>query len=76
MADKHLRVTNRQSPRQCSSVEPSLFAPKSRRPLVMAGYTALASRVLTALKSAAHMRALNRVFGTLFVFLSVFKRVG
>ena len=42
----------------------------------MAGYTALASRVLTALKSAAHMRALNRVFGTLFVFLSVFKRVG
>ena len=48
--------------------------------VVMAGYTALASRVLTALKSAAHMRALNRVFGTLFVvagaFLSVFKRVG
>ena len=47
--------------------------------VVMAGYTALASRVLTALKSAAHMRALNRAFGTLFVvtgaFLSVFKRV-
>ena len=47
--------------------------------VVMAGYTALASRVLTALKSVAHMRAMNRVFGALFVvagcFLSVFKRV-
>lgn len=46
--------------------------------VVMAGYTALASRVLSALKSAAHMRAMNRVFGTLFVvaggLLAVFKR--
>jgi homoserine/homoserine lactone efflux protein len=46
--------------------------------VVMALYTALASRVLGTLKSAAHMRALNRVFGALFVtagaFLSVFKR--
>jgi len=48
--------------------------------VVMAGYTALAAKVLTTLKSAAHMRAMNRVFGSLFVaagaFLSVFKRVG
>lgn len=46
--------------------------------VVMALYTALAARVLGTLKSAAHMRALNRVFGALFVtagaFLSVFKR--
>jgi homoserine/homoserine lactone efflux protein len=46
--------------------------------VVMAGYTALAARVLGALKSADHMRALNRVFGSLFVLagalLSVFKR--
>ncbi|MBK6472690.1 MAG: LysE family transporter [Betaproteobacteria bacterium] len=46
--------------------------------VVMAGYTALASRVLAELKSAAHMRVLNRVFGGLFVaagaFLAVFKR--
>ncbi len=46
--------------------------------VVMAGYTALASRVLAELKSAAHMRVLNRIFGGLFVvagaFLAVFKR--
>lgn len=46
--------------------------------VVMAGYTALAARVLSALKSTAHVRALNRVFGTLFMVagasLSVFKR--
>lgn len=46
--------------------------------VVMAGYTALAARVLSALKSPAHMRMMNRVFGSLFVvagaFLSVFKR--
>lgn len=46
--------------------------------VVMAGYTALAARVLSAFKSAAHMRAMNRVFGSLFVvagaFLAVFKR--
>jgi homoserine/homoserine lactone efflux protein len=46
--------------------------------VVMAGYTALAARVLAALKTPAHMRALNRVFGSLFVLagglLSVFKR--
>jgi homoserine/homoserine lactone efflux protein len=48
--------------------------------VVMAGYTALAAKVLGALESAAHMRALNRVFGSLFVaaggLLSVFKRAG
>jgi homoserine/homoserine lactone efflux protein len=48
--------------------------------VVMAGYTALAARVLSTFKSAAHMRAMNRVFGSLFVlagaFLSVFKRTG
>jgi homoserine/homoserine lactone efflux protein len=46
--------------------------------VVMAGYTALAARVLGTLRSAAHMRAMNRVFGSLFVmagaFLSLFKR--
>lgn len=46
--------------------------------VVMAGYTALAARVLASLKSAAHMRLLNRVFGALFMtagaFLALFKR--
>lgn len=46
--------------------------------VVMAGYTALAARVLAALKSTAQMRILNRVFGALFVaagvFLATFKR--
>jgi homoserine/homoserine lactone efflux protein len=46
--------------------------------VVMAGYTALAARVLGTLRSAAHMRAMNRAFGSLFVlagaFLSLFKR--
>jgi len=46
--------------------------------VVMAGYTALAAKVLSALRSPGHMRALNRVFGSLFVvagaILSVFKR--
>jgi len=35
--------------------------------VVMAGYTALASRVLSALRSEAHLKALNRIFGSLFV---------
>lgn len=35
--------------------------------VVMGGYTALAARVLAALKSERHIKALNRVFGTLFV---------
>lgn len=46
--------------------------------VVMAGYTALASRVLGALKSPYHIRAMNRVFGSLFVaagtLLALFKR--
>lgn len=46
--------------------------------VVMAGYTALAARLLRTLKSTAHIRALNRVFGTLFVvaggLLAMFKR--
>ncbi len=46
--------------------------------VVMAGYTLLAARVLGALKSAAHIRATNRVFGGLFVLagslLALFKR--
>lgn len=48
--------------------------------VVMAGYTVLAARVLGALKSPAHMRALNRSFGALFVLagslLALFKRAG
>lgn len=46
--------------------------------VVMAGYTALAARLLSTLKSSAHVRALNRVFGSLFVvaggLLALFKR--
>jgi homoserine/homoserine lactone efflux protein len=48
--------------------------------VVMAGYTALASRVLGALKSPAHIRAMNRTFGGFFVLagslLALFKRAG
>lgn len=46
--------------------------------VVMAGYTALAARLLRTLKSTAHVRALNRLFGSLFVvaggLLAIFKR--
>ncbi|MFY8118597.1 MAG: LysE family transporter [Roseateles sp.] len=35
--------------------------------VVMAGYTVLAARVLAALRSEAHLKLLNRVFGGLFV---------
>lgn len=46
--------------------------------VVMAGYTVLAARVLAALKSERHIKALNRVFGSLFVaaglLLASFKR--
>jgi homoserine/homoserine lactone efflux protein len=46
--------------------------------VVMAGYTALAARVLAALRSEAHIRVLNRTFGSLFVaaglLLASFKR--
>ncbi|HEY1092947.1 MAG TPA: LysE family transporter [Burkholderiaceae bacterium] len=47
--------------------------------VVMAGYTLLAARLLSALKSERHLRALNRVFGSLFIaagtLLATFKRV-
>jgi len=47
--------------------------------VVMAGYTALAARVLQALKAPSHLRAVNRVFGGFFVLagslLALFKRV-
>jgi homoserine/homoserine lactone efflux protein len=46
--------------------------------VVMAVYVALAARVLGALKSPAHIRAMNRSFGGLFVLagslLAMFKR--
>jgi homoserine/homoserine lactone efflux protein len=46
--------------------------------LVMGGYTALAARVLAGLRSAAHVRATNRVFGACFVaagvLLAAFRR--
>lgn len=46
--------------------------------IVMAGYTALASRVLRAMRAPAQLRVLNRVFGSLFVvagsLLGLFKR--
>lgn len=48
--------------------------------VVMAGYTALAARVLSALRSERHLKAVNRVFGSLFVvagaLLATFKRAG
>lgn len=47
--------------------------------VVMAGYTALASKVLRLLKSPGQIKALNRTFGGLFVaaggLLALFKRV-
>lgn len=46
--------------------------------VVMAGYTALAAKVLGALKSPDHIRTMNRVFGSFFVaagtLLAFFKR--
>ncbi|MBV8605813.1 MAG: LysE family transporter [Pelomonas sp.] len=39
--------------------------------VVMAGYTLLAARVLKQLRSAAHLKAINRVFGALFVGVGV-----
>lgn len=46
--------------------------------VVMTGYTALAAKVLGALKEPAHIRAMNRIFGSLFVLagslLAFFKR--
>lgn len=46
--------------------------------VVMAGYTALAARVLAALRSPRHLRWMNRGFGALFVvagaLLATFKR--
>lgn len=46
--------------------------------VVMGGYTALAARILAALKSPEHLVAINRVFGVLFVLagsmLALFKR--
>jgi len=46
--------------------------------VVMAGYTVLAARVLRALRSQAHLKAMNRVFGSLFVaagaLLATFKK--
>jgi homoserine/homoserine lactone efflux protein len=46
--------------------------------VVMAGYTALASRVLSLLRSPRQIRWMNRTFGSLFVaagaLLATFKR--
>ncbi len=46
--------------------------------VVMAGYTVLAARVLRALRSESHLKAMNRVFGSLFVaagaLLATFKK--
>lgn len=46
--------------------------------VVMAGYTALASRLLRSLRSSRQIKLLNRVFGSLFVIagglLAMFKR--
>lgn len=48
--------------------------------VVMAGYTLLAARLLRLLRSARQVQALNRTFGSLFVFvamlLATFKRAG
>lgn len=46
--------------------------------VVMGAYTALAARILVALKSPSHVILINRVFGTLFIaagsMLALFKR--
>ena len=46
--------------------------------VVMAGYTALAARVLSALRSEKHLRLMNKTFGSLFIaagaLLATFKR--
>jgi homoserine/homoserine lactone efflux protein len=46
--------------------------------VVMAGYTVLASRVLSALRAERHIRLMNRAFGSLFIaagaLLATFKR--
>ncbi|MCV2350694.1 LysE family transporter [Paucibacter sp. Y2R2-4] len=46
--------------------------------VVMAGYTVLAARVLSALRSSHHIKMMNRTFGALFVaagaLLATFKR--
>ena len=46
--------------------------------VVMAGYAAMAARLLAALSNPAHIRAMNRTFGSLFVLagtlLALFKR--
>jgi homoserine/homoserine lactone efflux protein len=46
--------------------------------VVMSGYTGLAARVLRLLRAPQHLRAMNRVFGGLFVaagaFLATFRR--
>jgi homoserine/homoserine lactone efflux protein len=46
--------------------------------VVMAGYTTMAARLLAALREPAHIRAVNRIFGSLFVLagslLALFKR--
>jgi homoserine/homoserine lactone efflux protein len=39
--------------------------------VVMAGYTALASKLLRMLKTSSQMRTLNRTFGSLFVLMGV-----
>jgi homoserine/homoserine lactone efflux protein len=39
--------------------------------VVMAGYTALAARIFTVLKSARHVQLLNRFFGALFILAGV-----
>ena len=46
--------------------------------VVMAGYTALAARVLAALRSESHLKLMNKTFGSLFIaagaLLATFKR--
>lgn len=46
--------------------------------VVMAGYTALAARVLSALRSESHLKLMNKTFGSLFIaagaLLASFKR--
>ena len=48
--------------------------------VVMSGYTGLAAKLLRALRAPAHVRAVNRIFGALFVaagaLLATFRRAG
>jgi hypothetical protein len=81
LSDKHLRVTNRQNPRQRSSVEPSLFALKSRRPPAgsqeVGRHSALAARrLLQALKHLENVDAAGKTHLATAIGIEAIQRHG